>query len=74
MNPDGSGVAKLTSNTTPDHDNGPNWSPSGSKIAFSRGRAGADGYPDFIFTMNPDGSGVVRAHQFVRLSGRHWGR
>lgn len=46
MNPDGSGVARLTSNGVGDSD--PCWSPDGSKIVFSSGGA--------IWVMNGDGS------------------
>ena len=51
MNPDGTGVTQLTSNTAADSD--PNWSPDGSKIAF---RSNRDGEFE-IFVMNADGTG-----------------
>ncbi len=44
----------LTSNAAQDRK--PDWSPSGTKIAFSSNRDGTS----FIYTMNADGSGVVR--------------
>jgi len=50
MNPDGSGVSRLTDNTM--GDGTPDWSPDGTKIAFSSNRDGKAA----IYTMNPDGS------------------
>jgi TolB protein len=48
-NPDGSGVTQLTSGSEPDE--GPTWSPDGTRIAFGRfGR---------IYVMQADGSGLV---------------
>jgi TolB protein len=55
MNPDGSGVTRLTSTATA-AEWGPTWSPDGTKIAFTSDR---DGNLE-IYTMNPDGTGVVR--------------
>ena len=46
MNPDGSGITRLTSNGVWDSD--PCWSPDGSKIVYSSG--------DAIWVMNFDGS------------------
>ncbi len=46
MNPDGSGIARLTNHPAPDRH--PRWSPDGTMIAFSRGEA--------VYTMNADGT------------------
>jgi TolB protein len=51
MNADGSGVTKLTSN--PGTDEGPSWSPDGSRIAFTTYR----GDNAEVYVMNADGSG-----------------
>ena len=53
MNPDGSGVVKLTNFPG---DNSAAWSPDGSTIAFVSGRDGSC----HIYAMNPDGTGVRR--------------
>lgn len=52
MNPDGSGVVKLT-NTPANSEYDPVYSPDGTKIVFTRYRS--DAYD--LFIMNPDGSG-----------------
>src|SRR6266550_862730 len=54
MNPDGSGVARVTNDTGGSID--PIWSPDGTRIAFANNSDG----DDEIFLMNPDGSGVTR--------------
>jgi Tol biopolymer transport system component len=59
MNADGSGVTRLTSDTAPDYDWSPTWSPDGSKIAFWRGRQSVGGVEE-IFVMSADGSGLRR--------------
>ena len=56
MNPDGSGVTRLTTNSGPDIE--PAWSPDGTKIVFARfitivGQENRD-----IFVINADGSGL----------------
>jgi Tol biopolymer transport system component len=59
MNSDGSAVTQVTDNTVRDYD--PEWSPDGAKIAFSREAVDESSLPaDYLFTMNPDGSGAVR--------------
>jgi Tol biopolymer transport system component len=50
MNADGSSQTRLTFNSIYDGDAA--WSPNGQKIAFNR-------LPGGIYTMNPDGTGVV---------------
>ncbi len=50
MNPDGSGITRLTSNSVGDYD--PCWYPGGSKIVYSSGDASSSG----IWVMNVDGS------------------
>jgi dipeptidyl aminopeptidase/acylaminoacyl peptidase len=54
MNPDGSGLAQVTFNSTDDVQ--PYWSPDGNKIAFQAYR---DGQPE-VYVMNADGSGQTR--------------
>src|SRR5256886_795058 len=53
MNADGSGQVNLTNN--PAEDDGPVWSPDGTKILFHTNR---DGNPE-VYVMNADGSGQV---------------
>jgi TolB protein len=56
MNADGTGQTRLTDNAVEDW--GPDWSPDGTRIAFSR--PGAAAGSDFdIHVMDADGSGVV---------------
>lgn len=54
MNPDGSGLTRLTSNGTTDAQ--PAWSPEGTKVAFT---SFGPGYPQ-IWVMNADGTGSTR--------------
>src|SRR5439155_1221949 len=57
MNPDGTGVTRLTFDTVVSHnDLSPAWSPDGTKIAFASDR---DGNYE-IYTMNADDSGPTR--------------
>ncbi|MBS7622383.1 PD40 domain-containing protein [Candidatus Bathyarchaeota archaeon] len=54
MNPDGSAVTQLTTNTAGDLE--PSWSPDGSKIAFA-----SDRDTDYeIYVMNADGTAVTQ--------------
>ena len=58
MNSDGSGLVRLTNNTS--NDDNPRWSPNGGKILFQSDRDNsATGYRD-IYVMNADGSGQTR--------------
>jgi Tol biopolymer transport system component len=55
MNPDGSGVARLTISAGDDND--PSWSPDGKQVAFVSERHDEAGE---IYVMNADGTGVRR--------------
>ena len=54
INPDGTGLLKLTNNTV--NDFSPNWSPDGDEILFSR-TSFSSGFDGDIWKMNADGSG-----------------
>jgi dipeptidyl aminopeptidase/acylaminoacyl peptidase len=58
MNADGGDVVRLTS--SPEHDLDPAWSPDGTKILFTRGTCDVYGCVGNIWSMRPDGQGVVR--------------
>jgi TolB protein len=58
MNPDGSDIKQLTSNSS--IDSTPSYSPNGKKITFERSVGGStDPYAE-IYVMNSDGSGTPR--------------
>jgi Tol biopolymer transport system component len=54
LNADGTGQTRLTNN--PASDRLPAWSPTGSKIAFTSTRAGADA----IWVTKADGTGLTQ--------------
>ncbi|MFN2577476.1 MAG: DUF4214 domain-containing protein [Pyrinomonadaceae bacterium] len=54
MNADGTNPTRLTNN--PEQDSDAKWSPDGTKIVFMSSRDGRFGE---IYTMNPDGTGLV---------------
>ena len=56
VNTDGTGAVNLTDDPFGNNWQ-PSWSPSGSKIAFMSNRYGVEIYTDFVYLMNPDGSG-----------------
>ncbi len=58
MNPDGSGVTRLTNNTAsnPAVNTDPNWSPTGTRLAFVSNRDGNDE----IYAMDANGANVTR--------------
>ncbi len=62
MNPDGSGIIRLTNNVVTD--NGPIWSHDGTKIAFNSNRDGVN----VIYIMNADGTGITRLLNTAELS------
>lgn len=67
MEPDGSGVTRLTDNPADDVD--PAWSPDGTRIAFSSKRTG---FAE-IYTMNADGTGIQRlTHYNASAFHPHW--
>jgi len=55
INPDGTGLRRLTDD--PGEDRDPAWSPDGSRIVFSSNRGGG---PYDLYVMNADGSNVSR--------------
>lgn len=58
-NPDGSGLANLSNNSTAD-DTEPSWSPDGLKVAFASNRFSDQSANDYdIFAINADGTGFV---------------
>jgi Tol biopolymer transport system component len=59
MNPDGTGVTRLTND--PANDSQPAWSPDGSRIAFISNRGGSplSGHYE-IYVMNADGTNVTQ--------------
>lgn len=64
MNADGSGQARLTTGDPATYngnaDYSPDWSPDGSKIAFTRDETFFDsGSDQDIYTINPDGNGLT---------------
>jgi Tol biopolymer transport system component len=74
VNPDGSGLKRLTHPQFPHNDNGPSPSPQGNRIVFSSDRP----YPDIccndLFTMRADGSGLRRIETgLVGVVDADWG-
>jgi Tol biopolymer transport system component len=58
---DGSNQVQLDLEMTLDYEDAyPNWSPDGSKIAFTSNRPGLPGDHPEIFVMNADGTGVIQ--------------
>jgi Tol biopolymer transport system component len=68
MHLDGSDVDQLTQPVGDSHDGWPNFSPSRQKIVFTSDRLSSDGSLD-IFTMNADGSGILRIASGVTVGG-----
>ena len=61
VNPDGSGLARLTSPRAGMFDVGPAWSPDGTKVVFERSSEVNDQIDDTrLIVMNADGSGARR--------------
>jgi Tol biopolymer transport system component len=64
MNADGTGVTNLTNNAA--SNDGPAWSPDGTKIAFRSSRSGVVE----LYVMNTDGSGVIALTADAAAEGR----
>ena len=64
MNPDGTGLARLTQN--PAVDSAPHWSPDGRQIAYHSDRNGSFD----VFLMNEDGSGTIQLTDSADLEGQ----
>ena len=58
VDPDGSGLAQLTSNPAGDRE--PGWSADGARIVFTRDFSGQPPGRSQVWTMNADGSGLAR--------------
>jgi Tol biopolymer transport system component len=60
INPDGTGVTRLTNDVADDRN--PAWSPDGSKIVFASNRGGRRGVGSVmhLYVMNADGTGVTQ--------------
>jgi TolB protein len=56
INPDGTGLTRLTNNLADDRD--PAWSPNGTKIVFASNRGLRRVGPMHLYVMNADGTGV----------------
>ena len=56
MNADGTGITRLVSR--PQFDGLPDWSPNGTRLAFSGGTPSPNGEPGRIFVINADGTGL----------------
>jgi Tol biopolymer transport system component len=58
INPDGTGLLRLTNGWAEDHN--PAWSPDGSKIVFASDRAGRSRGAMHLWVMNADGTGQTQ--------------
>jgi Tol biopolymer transport system component len=56
INPDGTGLTRLTSNAADDRN--PAWSPDGTRIVFASDRAGRGRGASHLWVMNADGTGL----------------
>jgi Tol biopolymer transport system component len=68
MNLDGTGIHQITRPVGISHDVSENYSPDGTQIVFASDRLSTDGGLD-IFTMNADGSNLVRIATGVTVGG-----
>jgi TolB protein len=69
INPDGTGLARLTPNSLTGFQGLPSWSPDGARIAFYRTLKGFRGQPSHqIYEMNADGSNITQITSGNQLS------
>jgi Tol biopolymer transport system component len=73
INPDGSGLSRLTA-PQPNYDRTPDWSPDGGRIAFTRyDQSGSSGTVANVWVMNADGSAQQQlTHEPLGASDPAW--
>lgn len=71
MNSDGSNQMRLT-NTVEGGNSCPNWSPDGTRIAFTRGGSATDSVYSEIYVMNADGSNQMKLTTSPESTVNYW--